>query len=298
MPLLTRRRVLAVKEETTPGSAETLTATQAQFNAFETEINPNIEFIERLGQSSLSPLRGDTAGRAGQVSFKMELSSDANLAVLLTACAMQLSGGAYIPNSGSTTTVTIGVYEDGVFKRLRGCMGTYVITLETGKPGMVEFTFTGIWDAPSDVAMLAPTYPSVSAPRFADGTVLIGAWTPKMSRVTIDCGNEVVLREDASDASGYYAAHVTGRRIAGTLDPEATLVADSDMYAALIGNTEQAMSISIGTSGGVTIDISVPKFQVTGLSEGDRNGLQIDEIAFQANRSSSAGDDELSITFG
>jgi len=295
-PLLTRRRVLAVKAEVTPGTAVDLTATEAAFNAFDTKINPNIEFVERPGQSSLSPLTGSHGGESGQVSFRVELSQSANLTVLLTGCAMALDSGAYKPASGSTTTLTIGVYENGLLKRLRGAMGTFVMNFEAGKPVSLEFTFTGIWEAPSDVTILAPTYPSYDPPRLADSSILIGAWAPKFATMSIDRGNEVVLREDPSDPSGYCAAHVTGWKITGSIDPEAGLVATNDPYGDLTAHTEAALAIVVGASGGDQVDIDGPALQFTNVQEADRNGLQTDAVEFQLNRSADAGDDELAIT--
>ena len=49
-PLLTRRRVLAAKSEDDPGTAEALTAAEAAFNVFESIIQPQREFEERIGQ--------------------------------------------------------------------------------------------------------------------------------------------------------------------------------------------------------------------------------------------------------
>jgi len=295
-PLLTRRRIIAAKAEGTPGTAETLTASEAEFNAFDVKINPNIEMVERPGQSALSPLPSVIAGKGGQVTFKTDLTANGNLDVFLLACAMAADGTVYTPASESTATITIGIYEDGLFKRLRGCMGTFVITLESGKPGSVEFTFTGIWDAPTDVELIAPDYPTYIPPRFAGSTLTIGSWTPKVATLTIDRGNEVILREDETDSSGYIAAHVTAWKIVGSLDPEAALVATNDPHGDWIASTEAALVVVVGASGTDIIEIDAPKLQFANVQEGDRNGIQTDELEFQLNRSADAGDDELSIT--
>src|SRR5690606_13116157 len=125
--------------------------------------------------------------------------------VFLPACGWVENAGVFTPKTAPPGTVagvktlTIGTYEDGLFKRLRGCMGNAVFTFIAGQKVMVAFTFTGIWDDPSDVAILTPTYPTTKPPRFANSGFSIGGsggWEPKLEQLTIDLGNEVVLRED------------------------------------------------------------------------------------------------------
>ena len=47
MAKIKRKKVLAAKTETTIGTAETLAASDAQFNAYDIEVDPDIEFIPR-----------------------------------------------------------------------------------------------------------------------------------------------------------------------------------------------------------------------------------------------------------
>jgi len=301
-PLLTKRRVLAAKVEDTPGEAEALTASEGAFNAFEVTINPNIEFVQREGQSALSPLPGVVAGHGGTISFSIELASDANLADLLLACGMKKPASSYVPDSACATWLTIGVFEDGVYKKLRGAQGTPALVAETGKPARVNFTFTGIWCVPEDAELIAPNYPSYTPPRFAGSSVLLDSYAPKISRLTIDMGNTVILREDPADGgqadgSGYCTAAITGRRITGSMDPEAQLVGTEDSYGDWIDGTTRALAIVLGESGGDQVTIEAPCLQFTNLQEADRNGLQVDTLEFQLVRSADAGDDELSITF-
>ena len=41
----------------------------------------------------------------------------------------------------------------------------------------------------------------------------------------------------------------------------------------------------------------MPKFQVTNIQANERDGMLIDTITYQANRSVAAGNDELTIAF-
>ena len=64
----------------------------------------------------------------------------------------------------------------------------------------------------------------------------------------------------------------------------------------LIGSTERAFSLAIQNATD-KVTIAMPKFQITNLQDGDRNGVVTDEITFQANRSAAAGNDEMTIAF-
>lgn len=306
-PLLRRRRVLAAKIETTPGTAEALTGSDGVFNIFEPSINPTIDFMQREGQGVFSPLPGVLGAYGGTASFQVELTGGdpvpAWASTFLPACGLVDDSGTFSPVSeapgSNVKTITIGHYQDGVFKRLRGCMGNAVFTFISGQKVMIQFTFTGIWDEPTDVALISPNYPSVLPPRFANTGLVIGGsggWSPKISQMTLDLGNEVILREDPSDISGYCTALVTNRRMNGTLDPEASLVATENPYGDWLDSTERALDMEIGEAGN-RVTFAAPKFQIANPQEGDRNGLQIDTIEYQLNRDADAGDDELTITF-
>ena len=174
-------------------------------------------------------------------------------------------------------------------------MGTCALVLRAGAVGRVEFDFQGIWDAPTDVALLAPNYPSYVPPRFAGDTFSYASWGPKISECRIDLNNEITLREDPTDASGYIAAHVTGRRITASIDPETPLVATKDIWGMLLAITSGALAVTVGLSGGEQISIDAPAVTITNLKEADRNGLAIERLDLQFNRSADAGDDEISI---
>lgn len=306
-PILRRRRVLAAKIEATPGVAESLTGSDGVFNVFDSNVNPTIEMIQRDGQGVFSPLPGVLGARGGTASFSIHAIGGDPLpawaTTFLPACGLVATSDVYAPVSAppgtaaGVKTITIGSYQDGMFKRLRGCMGTALFTFIAGQPVAVAFTFTGLWDTPSDVALIAPNYPNILPPRFADAGLTIGGslWSPKISQMTLDLGNTVILREDPSDITGYCTALITNRRINGTLDPESSLVATNDTYGDWLDSSESALSLSFGEAGN-RIAVAAPKWQIVNPQEGNRNDVQIDTIEYQLNRDADAGDDELEIT--
>jgi len=306
---------MAAKIESTPGTAETLAAADGAFNVFDPDIQAQVEFVDRPGQGTLSPLAGRTGAEGGQVTFEVELHGSGSAgsptpawaSTFLPACGFAESSGVFTRESlhpeasgANTKTLTLGVYKDGLLKQIKGAQGTFEIVLRAGQPVRLRFTFTGVWTDPSDVALIAPDYPSVSPLRFVSSGLTIGSWSPKVNEMSIDIGNNVVLREDSANASGYHTAAITEWLTQGSLDPEATLVADNDIFGQWLNNhSEQALSIALGggSANGNTVAIASSKFQWRNVQEGDRNGIAIDNPEFQLNRATDAGDDEISITF-
>lgn len=305
--LLWRKRVLAAKVETTAGTAETLTATEAAWNVYDAKIMQNIDPIQRESQGTFSPKTAVFGAYTGTVTFRTHLFSAATLpawAALLPACAYVETSRVFKPVSAppgtsGVKTMTIAIYENGLKKSIRGAMGTFVITFEAGRPIYIDWTFTGIWVTPTDATILAPDYPVESPLRFAASTLRVGSWAPKVSSMTIDAGNEVYMCEDgdSSDQSGLKYAIVTGRRVNGKFDPQAELVATNPLYTSWLAGTEAAMSMDflVGTAAGILID--APKFQYIGANESDRNKMIVDDVTFQCNNSADIGDDELTIEF-
>ena len=309
MPLLRRKRVLAAKIESTSGTAESLANADAAFNAFDVEIQVNSEQLEREGQGSFSSLPSVPGPRGGTLSFKTNLFGDGAAgtpgwaSTLLPACGYVESTGTFSPTTeapgSNVKTLTMAVYEDGVKKTLRGAAGTFQITAEAGKLVMLEWTFTGVWVAPTDVAILTPTYPTISPLRFVSTAYTLGGSTPPCTNsLTIDAGNTVILRPcpTPSDSSGYETALITARKPMLTIDPESQLVATNDFYGDWLSMTEQACSLAL-TDGTDTITIAAPKAQHLPPQEAERSDIQVDTLEFQLNRSASAGDDELTIDF-
>ena len=68
--LVRKQTVVAAKIETTAGTAIALAGADAAFNAFDAEITPEIELVERPGQSAFSRLVAVPAGRLGTLPSK------------------------------------------------------------------------------------------------------------------------------------------------------------------------------------------------------------------------------------
>lgn len=306
MPILRRVRVFAAKIETTVGTAIALSGTDGAMNVFDATMTPNIDNETRQGQGGFSHLPAIPGLRQGTCTFKTELSGDGAGGVplwastFLPACGWVNSTGTFSPKSefpgSNVKTLTIGLYENGLYKQLVGAMGTFQVTFPAGQLPMIEWTFTGIYSTPTDVAIIAPTYPTTLPFRFYAETLTLGSFSPILQQVTLDAGNQVIARPDAGPVSGIRSALITDRLVTGTMNPEAVLVASTDHVTKWLASTEEALTIELD-NGTDRITFAAPKCQRTNVSEGDRDGNQTDEIEFQCNRSASAGNDELTIAF-
>jgi hypothetical protein len=142
MPLLKKKRVLAAKIESTPGTAESLSASDAVFNVYDATIQPSIEFDNRDAQGGFSPLYGTLGAYGGTCTFTTEIVGDDDpfpdwVTTFLPACGLVESTGVFLPvdeaPGTNVKTLTIGLYEDGLFKSIRGAAGTWCSVLSPGK---------------------------------------------------------------------------------------------------------------------------------------------------------------------
>jgi len=311
MTIPKRLRVLAAKIESTIGTAEALSSSDGAMNVYGPMIQANVEMEEREGQGGFGYLPSVAGARTGVATFRTYLEWDGTATepswadTFLPACGWVKSGQVYTPRSeapgSNVKTLTIGCYVGGLFKSIAGAMGSFVVTLPTGKAGYIDWTFTGVWQPPSDVAIIAPTYPTPKPLKFSGGLAEWNDVNLCVSQATIDSGNEVVMRECPTTDAGYISAIVTNRKPKITVDPEAATVAAQDRWGAWLAMTEYALELDLaGPAGGSTdavLSFDAPKAQITNNQEGDRKGFVTDQLEFACNKNGATHDQELSITF-
>lgn len=306
MPLLKRKRILAAKVESTPGTAETLTAAEAAFNVYDLMIQPTIEVEEREQQGGFDRIAGVPGARQGKATFKTDIAWDGTATlptwatVLLPACGYVENTAVFTPRSeapgSNVKTLTIGGYVDGLKKVIAGASGTFKMMCVTGKMITIEWEFTGAWQPVTDVALLSPTYPTASPIRFASGTIELDNVAMKVESCTFDAGNEVKLLEDPSTASGFSYAVIVDRKPRVTINPEAALVATRDPWGDWLSSTTQTFELDLDGANTSVITMDIDVAQIVNVQEGDRGKIVTDEIEIAALRNTAA-DDDVSFTF-
>ncbi len=298
-PLLTKKKVIKVILEAEKGTK--LAGTQALL-VFDLDIKPTAPFEERKG-SGLYRGHANTGilgERSGSCSFKAELRGtgagglEAGLAILLQSCGFTKTLEVYNMHSthSADKTISIDVWEDGKKKGLAGASAEVTFEGETGGRMMLNFDFFGVWQAPIDEAL--PTFaPSTTTPmRLQGGTFTLGGESIKISKFSLAMGNNPVMRPDVDAAGGIAYYIITDYDPVLSMDPESDLVAGYDINGLWLAHTTGAVSLAI-TDGTDTVTFTIPALQYKEIPEGDRDGIQVNEITGQCVHSS--GDDAVAI---
>ncbi|MEL6104797.1 MAG: hypothetical protein AAFU85_02115 [Planctomycetota bacterium] len=305
MPLLRKKRVLAVKIEATAGTAETLANADVILDAYECVAQPTIATEARQNQGSFDKLPAVPGARMGTISFKVPLTIGTALpsyaARCFPGCGLVPSTNVFQPSSEAPGTnvknVTAALYEDGLRKQIHGAAGNVRLVAPSGRMAYLEFEFQGAWDSVTDQALLTVPESTVKPLRFASGTATYNGVAQKVEQVTLDMGNTITPREDPSRASGYFGALITDRNPTLVANPEASLVATEDPYGDWIGCTEAAWALTLNGASSSSVAIAIPRAQIMNAQEGERSGLDINDITWNANRNGANNDQDVSITY-
>lgn len=319
--MLYKRSVLAAKIETTPGTDATLAAADGAMNVYNATLVPQIEMVDREAQGSFNRLSSVPAGYKGQATFTTYFdgwdgtSTKPKWAeVFFPACGWVLDTNTYTPRSeapgANVKTLTIGLYREGDLgarvAKLTGAVGTFVLNLNPGQPASIDWTFEGVWQGVVDDTMIAPTLPTEKPLRFANGASSWNSVDLCFNAAQINAGNTLYIRECVANpsgqaAAGFHSGIITDRVPRISVSPESVLVASQDRYGKLLDMSEHSLAFSFEGLSGVTspaeVAISIPAAQIASISDGDRNGVLVDQIEFAANRNGANNDQELSIEF-
>lgn len=313
MPLMKKLTVVAAVAESTLGTAASLTATEAAFYAYDIEVDVATDNHPREYQGTASPMPDVIGARMATVRFKVDVHGKGSAGqpdwatVLLAGCGMYNSTGTFklataAPAAAGDVgrTLTIGIYQDGRRVLLAGAMGNVKFVLVNGDKAYAEFEFKGKYSAVADVAILAPTLPSVTPPRCSNLTYTWSSYSfPGVKQIEIDLGNEVYLREDISDgagSAGYAYACVVDRRPIISLTPDAVLVATKDVYGLMLAGTTGAFSAVVGTAANNIMTFAAPAGQIVSASPTAEDKIWKEAIQILCTRSA-ANDDEFTLAF-
>ena len=307
--LLRKLSVLGAKAESTVGTADTLAAADCTVNVYDFIINPEFDFQERQGQGGFGRLASIAGARRGRATFSIDLAYDGSTVpawadLFLPACGFVKSSTTFypktqVPDTGTDVkTLTIAGFFNGVRRMIYGAAGNARVILPTGRMGRIEFDFQGVYADEADVAIPSSiNYVNTLPLRVAGGATAWSSYNICLESATIDFGNVVTPRECSTTAAGIDNFVITDRNIRITGNPESKLVATQDRYSQFKDMTEAALSFTIDGPSTSTLVITAPKAQLVAKPMGDRNGIMIDQLEWQANKNVDASDQELSIAF-
>lgn len=317
MPFIPTRSLIAVKIESTEGTDAVPADADVVAPAFDMDYGATVEMAERpVVQPSFSRITKIAGERSATISFSVELKGSGvagtkpYFASALRAIGFDetIVGGTSVTYnlvSESQDSVTVEMRESDALgnarsKKIIGARGT--MTIEAVKGGIVRlvFEFQGKYVQPTDAAVtqfVAPSITPLPVPFLSAGLSFQGVGSLKVQTVTLDVGNEIVLRNDVNDPTGNLSALITGRTPTGSIDPEIELVATQDFYNLWTTNSEGILIYVLGSVAGNIVTVTAPKAQIDNIGEADRENLRTAGLDLVLNQSVVAGDDELEIAF-
>ncbi len=189
----------------------------------------------------------------------------------------------YKPRDDEGEAMSLALYEDGRRITVRNARGTVKFTMNRGEPAKAEFNMMGVINSLADASFLAdvPYDDEVRPPAYLGvGLEFLGNTDLIFADMSIDVGNQVVMRDNANNAEGYEGARITERSPKGTFNPEAQLFADFNGFDEIYQGNFGAMEMAFGSVAGNRIEFTARNVQPTGLSDADRNKLVLNPIDF------------------
>lgn len=316
MTFIPSRGHIALELEAVAGVGETLVDADVIHPVFDPEWSPNFEVAEReLVQASMTRVKRIQGERSGEISFSVELRGSGaagtapTFGKALQACGFfeTIVGGvsvAYAPISQAFQTASIELRRGGIgtdvrTHRIIGAHGTVALEATKGEAVRLNFVFSGKYAEPTDASIqfVTPALGVDPLPFLNAAFTVQGIGTFLVSQVSLDLGNNVVMRNDANDPTGNVRALIVGRTPVGSFDPEQILNATFNFYDKITTNAEGALQYILTGAAGNISQVDAPAVQFVNLSDADRDGVGTHSIDMVLNGSDVAGDDELSFLF-
>lgn len=307
MPLLSRKRTLLVKTEVTYGTDPVPTGAANAVLVRNLSVTPlNAEIVSRdLVRPYLGASDQLIASRYVGCEFEVEMAGSGaagtapGYGALLQACGMSETVVAsttvtYAPVSAAFKSVTIYYNIDGVLHKLTGCRGNVEITIAAGQIPVFKFTFTGIYNSPTDTAAPAVTYTIFQTPLAANNANTTGfslfSYSAALESMSLNFGNQVTYR----NLIGLEDVIMTDRAVTGNVTFEAPTIATKDFFSIALGNTLGALDVTHGTVAGNRVQITSSRVDISNPTYSDSNSVHMLNVPLTLVPST-AGNDEISI---
>ena len=311
MVKLTRKRFLLAKLETTYGTDPTPTGVANALEVSALSIKEYFPPVTRpVNIAGLTPRPSLSGQRYAEVTFTAEmfnvgaLGTAPRMGALFKACdfAEVISAGSsvtYSMGSGIINSVTLYVFIDGLQHIVTGCVGDIKFMGAAGKQMLMNFTFKGLWAAPTDGANPSCTFETnVDKP-----PVVLGAGLTYNSSnllvvksLEIDLGNIIAMREDVSQTYAIKGFYITGKKPVVKLDCEADTIANIDWRTGLL-STQQALSMNVGGTSTNKVGVSMPKVNIFDVQYKDDQGITHTDISGELTDTVVNNNDALSLVY-
>ncbi len=309
MPLLSRKRLILAKTESPYGTDSSPAGTDAIL-VRDLSITPlQSDVVDReLIRPYLGASEQLLANTRVEVTFQVELAGSGAAGTapaygrVIQACGFSqtLSAGVsatYSPVSDTFSSVTIFYNIDGVLHKVTGCRGTFTLNAAVGEIPTIDFTMTGIYNAPTDTAAPSVTYSNQATPLvFKNGNTTgfeLLSFAGCLQSVELDMGNEVIYRELVGCSKEVL---ITNRAVSGTVTIEAPTIAQKDYFTAALGDVLGNLTFQHGQAAGNIVTITSTTVDIGDVSYEDQDGIHMLSVPVTAVPGS-AGNDEIEFVF-
>jgi hypothetical protein len=310
MPLLSRKRLILAKTESTYGTDPTPSGSSDAILVRNLEVTPLQADV--VSRDLIRPYLGNSdqllANTRVELTFEVELAGSGTAGTapaygpVLKACGLSetvvaTTSVTYAPVSASFSSCTIYFHNDGIRHKLTGCRGSFSVNAEVGQIPVISFTMTGIYNAPTDTALPTPTYANQAAPLiFKNGNTSnfsIFSYSGCLQSLSFEVANEVIYRELVGCNKEVL---ITNRAPSGTAVIEAPTIATKDFFTIANGSTTGSITFQHGATGGNIVTFTTAQSDIGSPTYSDQDGIQMLNLPYLAIPSS-AGNDELSLAF-
>jgi hypothetical protein len=310
MALLLRKRLILIETESTYGTDPTPTGTDA---VLVRDLNITPQQSDVVNRDVVRPYLGASeqllANTRVECTFSVELTGSGTAGTApaygkaLQACGLDetivaSTSVTYAPVSSSFSSVTIYYNIDGLRHKVTGCRGTFVINANVGEIPTIDFTFTGVYNAPDDSALPSATFANQATPLiFKNGNTSsfqLLSYAGCLQSFSFDIGNTLVYRELIGCDKEVL---LTDRASTGSTTIEAVNIASKDYFAAALTDTSLGnLDFTHGTAAGNIVDFASTRIDIGDVSYGDQDGIAMFNIPYTCVPSTS-GNDEFSLAF-
>ena len=309
MALLTRKRVILIEAESSYGTDPGM-ATSTVVLVTDLSITPQSSDV--VNRDVVRPFLGASeqllANTRVECTFSVELAGSGSAGTAprygdaLKACGfaeaiVSSTSVTYTPVSASFTSISIHYNIDGVRHVVTGCRGTFTVNAEVGAIPTIDFTFTGIYNAPTDTALPTIAYGNQATPLiFKNGNTTgfqLLSYAGALQSLTMDAGVSTVYRELVG---GTKEVIITDRASNGSVTIEAPTIAQKDYFtAALTDSSLGNLQFLHGTTAGNKVQLISSKVDIGDINYGEMDGVAMLEIPYTLVPSASG--DELSLIY-
>ena len=295
MALLLRKRLILIETESTYGTDPTPTGADAVL-VRDLSITPQSSDV--VSRDLIRPYLGASqqllANTKVECTFSVELAGSGTAGTApqygkaIQACGLSETIAAntsvtYEPESSGFNSITIHYNIDGVRHKVTGCRGNLTLNATVGEIPSLDFSFTGIYNAPDDTALPSPTYSNQVDPLiFKNGNTssfALLSYAGALQSISMDLGTSLVYRELVG---GTKEVLITDRAVSGSVSIEAVLMATKDFFAAAVDDDAALGNLQFthGSTAGNIVQFTSAKVDIGDVSYGDQDGIAMLEIPY------------------